>query len=213
MNVGGKKYWHCNISQSRAKTSGDNLLYYIIIITIITINMLIHQDTDERHTALIAAVNNNDAKVPPEVFTFLSKLQNWRLIKIFQVVDALMEHPDLDMNKRYICVNGNNGDIVLMTIKMMRMSLRDRNGVTAYQLAKARNYTGILRLFAKSKLILQVRWSWNDRIYLQALGKGNVWKVHLTCLLQDLKVQLNLLRSTQKWAPSRRRCPRRARRC
>ena len=70
-----------------------------------------------------------------------------------------MEHPDLDMNKRYICVNGNNGDIVLMTIKMMRMSLRDRNGVTAYQLAKARNYTGILRLFAKSKLILQVRWS------------------------------------------------------
>ena len=70
-----------------------------------------------------------------------------------------MEHPDLDMNKRYICVKGNNGDIVLMTIKMMRMSLRDRNGVTAYQLAKARNYTGILRLFAKSKLILQVRWS------------------------------------------------------
>ena len=90
-----------------------------------------------------------------------------------------MEHPDLDMNKRYICVNGNNGDIVLMTIKMMTikmmtikmmtikmmtikmmtMSLRDRNGVTAYQLAKARNYTGILRLFAKSKLILQVRWS------------------------------------------------------
>ena len=65
-----------------------------------------------------------------------------------------MEHPDLDMNKRYICVDGNNGDIVLM-----RMSLRDRNGVTAYQLAKARNYTGILRLFAKSKLILQVRWS------------------------------------------------------
>ena len=70
-----------------------------------------------------------------------------------------MEHPDLDMNKRYICVDGNNGDIVLMTIKMMRISLRDRNGVTAYQLAKARNYTGILRLFAKSKLILQVRWS------------------------------------------------------
>ena len=95
-----------------------------------------------------------------------------------------MEHPDLDMNKRYICVKGNNGDIVLMTIKMMTikmmtikmmtikimtikmmtikmmtMSLRDRNGVTAYQLAKARNYTGILRLFAKSKLILQVRWS------------------------------------------------------
>ena len=30
--------------------------------------MLIYQDTDERHTALIAAVNNNDAKV--EVFTF-----------------------------------------------------------------------------------------------------------------------------------------------
>ena len=99
-----KKYWHCNISQSRAKTSGDNLLYYIIIITIIIINMLLHQDTDERHTALIAAVNNNDAKVPPEAFTFLLKLQNWRLIKIFQVVDALMEHPDLDMNKRYICV-------------------------------------------------------------------------------------------------------------
>ena len=87
-----------------------------------------------------------------------------------------MEHPDLDMNKRYICVNGNNGDIVLMTIKMMRMSLRDRNGVTAYQLAKARNYTGILRLFAKSKLILQVRWSRNDRIYLQALGKGTCEK-------------------------------------
>ena len=38
--------------------------------------MLIHQDTDERHTALIAAVNNNDAKVPPEVFTFLLKLQS-----------------------------------------------------------------------------------------------------------------------------------------
>ena len=34
-----------------------------------TINVLIHQDTDERHTALIAAVNNNDAKVD-----FLSSL-------------------------------------------------------------------------------------------------------------------------------------------
>ena len=34
-----------------------------------------------------------------------------------------MEHPDLDMNKRYICVNGNNGDIVLMTIKMVTIKM------------------------------------------------------------------------------------------
>ena len=46
-----------------------------------------------------------------------------------------------------------------------------------------------------------------------SIGKGTCEKFIWPVILQDLKVQLNLLRSTQKWAPSRRRCPRRARRC
>ena len=81
------------------------------------------KDNDERHTALIAAVNKNFVKV----------------------VDALMQHPKLDMNIRYMV------DLAKMTFVS-----RDRYGVSAYQLAKTRGYNGILRLFAKSKLILQV---------------------------------------------------------
>ena len=84
--------------------------------------------------------------------------------------------------------------------------LRDRHGVTAYMLAKSRNYTGILRLFAKSKLILQVRFFTNWKFEKPV-------KVHLTSSPQDLNVQLNLLRSTQKWAPSPRRSLRQDRKC
>ena len=39
--------------------------------------------------------------------------------------------------------------------------IRDRYGVTAFQMAKTRGYTGIMRLFASQKLIVQViltRW-------------------------------------------------------
>ena len=67
-------------------------------------NFLTCQDTDERHTALIAAVNNNDVKVAfllsscPLIFS-LSSLQILILINV-KVVDALIEHPQLDMNKR-----------------------------------------------------------------------------------------------------------------
>ena len=35
--------------------------------------------------------------------------------------------------------------------------IRDRYGVTAFQMAKTRGYTGIMRLFASQKLIVQVR--------------------------------------------------------
>ena len=34
--------------------------------------------------------------------------------------------------------------------------LRDRNGVTAFQMAKTRGYTAIMRLFSNQKLIVQV---------------------------------------------------------
>ena len=43
-----------------------------------------------------------------------------------------------------------------MALARMTLVSRDRYGVSAYQLAKTRGYNGILRLFAKSKLILQV---------------------------------------------------------
>ena len=77
---------------------------------------------------------------------------------------------------------------------MTGILFRDRHGVTAYMLAKSRNYTGILRLFAKSKLILQVRSLTTSKL----LEPEKPVKVHLTSLPQDLNVQLNLLRSTQK---------------
>ena len=48
-------------------------------------------------------------------------------------------------------------DYMILVLVLNLCIKRDRNGVTAYQLAKSRNYTAILKLFAKSKLILQVR--------------------------------------------------------
>ena len=62
---------------------------------------------------------------------------------------------------------------------------RDRNGVTAYQLAKSRNYTGILKLFAKSKLILQVR-----KYFLKVGNKYNLAKGADTALHRDRNTTL-----------------------
>ena len=66
----------------------------------------------------------------------------------------------------------DKGKDVILVLVLNLCIKRDRNGVTAYQLAKSRNYSGILKLFAKSKTTYN--------------------------FAQDLKIQLNLLRSTQK---------------
>ena len=56
-----------------------------------------------------------------------------------------------------VMIPEDKGNLLMMVSVLNLCIKRDRNGVTAYQLAKSRNYTGILKLFAKSKLILQVR--------------------------------------------------------
>ena len=59
-----------------------------------------------------------------------------------------MQHSKLNMNLRFVFNDG------LFFINIF--FYRDKHGVTAYQMAKTRGYTGILKLFAKQGLILQV---------------------------------------------------------
>ena len=59
-----------------------------------------------------------------------------------------MQHSKLIMNLRFV----SKYCLFIIDVCMYR----DKHGVTAYQMAKTRGYTGILKLFAKQGLILQV---------------------------------------------------------
>ena len=76
-------------------------------------------------------------------------------------------------------------DYMILVLVLNLCIKRDRNGVTAYQLAKSRNYTAILKLFAKSKLILQVR-----KYYLKVGDKYKSCKRAQIQLCTETEIQL-----------------------